>query len=134
MLGALVDNRHTMVFYETPHRIVGALNNMVEIFGLERKVCLARELTKTFETIRQLTLGEMLEFVREDLDQQKGEIVLVLEGAGKCSVSDLSQEAISLVDLLLSELPPKKVSKIVSSQHGVSNKLVYDHILSLKKQ
>lgn len=129
----LVEETRTMIFYEAPHRILATLADVVEIFGGQRQVCLARELTKTFETIKQLPSMQMLEWVKLDANQQKGEIVLMIAGCSKSiQQSDLSSAAQMLAGQLVKELPPKTASKIVAEHYQCSKKLVYEYILSLK--
>lgn len=131
-LHALLTEPRTMVFYETPHRIVECLNDMLAVFGPDRPICLARELSKTFETIKLLPLGAMCEFVQADSNQQRGEFVLVLEGEKKQKAEQLGAEAERLAGLLKDELSPNTLSKIVAEYCAVPKKAVYEYILSLK--
>ncbi|CAA0083787.1 Ribosomal RNA small subunit methyltransferase I [BD1-7 clade bacterium] len=131
-LALVAEEKRTLVFYEAPHRIVECLSDMCEAFGHSRRVTLARELTKTFETIRQNSLAELLEWVRNDDNQQKGEIVLVVEGVEYVAQSTLSDDARSLAALLVDVLPPKKASKIVASHYDLPTRDVYDFLLGLK--
>ena len=70
----------TTIFYESPHRIVKALEQIVEFIGVDRKVSVSRELTKMFEETITGTAGEILEELK-DRDKVKGEIVLVIAGS-----------------------------------------------------
>lgn len=135
-LSLLVEKTETLIIYEAPHRILATLADLSLIFGAERRITLARELTKTFETIRQLSMQQMLEWVAADANQQRGEIVLIVEGAPHKLAFDhaLSAEVKHLSQQLLSELPPKTISKIVAAHYDVPKKLVYDYVLSLKKE
>lgn len=132
VLNSLATAERTLVFYEAPHRIVECLENMCASFGEGRRICLARELTKTFETIRQLPLVEMLAWVVEDANQQRGEIVLIVEGAKAVKAETITEEAQKLSALLLDALPPKQVSKIVAEYCQLPKKQVYEYLLSLK--
>ncbi len=80
-LEKLKDETQTLIFYEAPHRILDSVKDMASVFGADRPVGFAREITKTFETIKKMTLGELVEFIGNDHNQQKGEIVLVIGGA-----------------------------------------------------
>ena len=80
-LQELQNDPRTLVFYEAPHRIEECLQDMVAVMGAERPATLARELTKTFETIIPATLGELHAKVQADENQRKGEFVLVVAGA-----------------------------------------------------
>lgn len=121
----------TLIFYEAPHRIIHCIKDMVDVFGDEREAVLARELTKTFETIQKLPLLELLAWVSSDANQQKGEMVVLLKGYQVLEVELLNQEQEKLAKLLLDELPPKAVSKILSSHLGIPKKIVYQAILNL---
>ena len=76
-LEKLKDDLRTIIFYEAPHRIVEMLKDCETIFGSQRKAVLARELTKTFETVHGDTLGELIPWVEADNNQRKGEFVVL---------------------------------------------------------
>jgi len=134
-LMALHEREETLIVYEAPHRISEMLQDVVEVMGANRRVTLARELTKTFETIKQLPADQMCEWVQQDQNQQRGEIVLVIEGAqGAKADTEITVRAQQLISQLISELPPKTISKIISTHYEVPKKVVYDYVLSLKKE
>ncbi len=130
-LQALAQESRTLVFYESCHRIEACLRDMAEAFGESRRITFARELTKTFETIRQMTLAECLQWVRHDANQQKGEIVLVVAGAehSETSQAELSQ----LLSVLLDELPLKQSAALASRITGVNKNACYQLALTLKQ-
>ena len=120
----------TLVFYESSHRIVPSVKDMAEVFGHERRVVLAREITKLFETVYSATLGELIEWLQADNNQQKGEFVLVLEGAQvQLSVEDARLEQV--LDILLEELPVKQASQIAAKLTGMKKNQVYKLALEL---
>lgn len=128
-LGELVGNSETLIFYEAPHRITECLADMVTVFGADRVATLCRELTKTFETVKKLPLGKLLEFVANDPNQQRGEIVLVVAG------NTQQQSQTDYDDWLLAiakELPPKKASGVVADVLGLKKSEVYQRLLSLQ--
>ncbi len=129
-LEAWQNRTETLIFYEAPHRIIDSLADMVAVFGAHRESTLCRELTKTFETIKKLPLGELLDFVKNDANQQKGEIVLVVAGA-----TDTEQEVQDYDTWLLriaQELPPKKAAAVVADVLGLKKSAVYDRLLALQ--
>ncbi len=129
-LEAWQNRTETLIFYEAPHRIIDSLADMVAVFGAHREATLCRELTKTFETIKKLPLGELLDFVKNDANQQKGEIVLVVAGA-----TDTEQEVQDYDTWLLriaQELPPKKSAAVVADVLGLKKSAVYDRLLALQ--
>lgn len=121
----------TLVFYEAPHRICECLQDMVEVFGETREVTLARELTKTHETIRQSTLGAMLEFVAGDGNQQKGEIVLVVAGYEPLG-PELDDSVLRMLGILLEDLPLKQAAALLARITGLAKGEIYDAGLQLK--
>lgn len=129
-LKAYQHKSETLIFYEAPHRIVECLSDMVAVFGADREVTLCRELTKTFETIKKLPLVDLLTFVKNDPNQQKGEIVLVVAGNNdKKASTDYDDWLLALSK----ELPPKKASGVVAQVLGVKKGEVYDRLLELQK-
>ena len=128
-LQELAKERRTLVFYEAPHRIVECLADMEACFGSERAATLARELTKTYETIIPATLGKLIERVRSDENQQKGEIVLVVGG---CVASEgaLDADAEKTMKILLEELPLRQAASLAAKITGLKKNLLYDTALS----
>lgn len=125
-LTALRDEERTLIFYETPHRIHACLIDMQEIFGPNRRICLARELTKQFETIKTTTLAKLIDFISTDTNQQRGEFVLVLAGAEAPVKHELSDEELRLFKVLRQQLPLKQVSQIMAEYTGKSKKAFYE--------
>lgn len=129
-LEKLKDETQTMIIYEAPHRIVDSLKDMVEVFGADRPVGFAREITKTFETIKKMALGELVQFVESDHNQQKGEIVLVIGGA--TIEKDLDQEKLDkLLTRLLQDLSVKAASQLAADLTGIKKKVAYQRALEL---
>lgn len=131
-LEQLKNETQTLIFYEAPHRIVECLKDMVAIFGEQRLAGFAREITKTFETIKQLSLGELLAFVESDSNQQKGEIVLIVDGAElqeEVTTADLDK----LLQRLLQDVSVKVASQLASDILGVKKKVAYQRALELSE-
>jgi len=120
----------TMIFYVSCHRIVETLYDMQTVFGGQRRVTFAREITKTFETIKRMVLSELIQWVESDDNQRKGEIVLVLEGK-ESQVSD-SQEMDKYLSILLEELPVKQAVSLVVKLLAEHKNDVYKRALELK--
>lgn len=127
----LAADTRTLIFYDSPRRLQSSLTDMVTIFGGERRACLARELTKLHETINTQLLSELLDWVSNDTNQQRGECVLLVEGAKQHQ--DASEVEVNRVlGLLLKELPVKKAAALASSLLGVSKNNAYDMALKLQ--
>ena len=114
----------TIVFYESVHRIAKTLPIMQKIIGDDRPACVARELTKSFETIKQGTLQELSDFIIAHPEKQKGEFVIVLQGADVAHQSD--EKLTQLLKILLSELSVKQAVNLAVKITGVSKNTVYD--------
>ncbi|HLV47688.1 MAG TPA: 16S rRNA (cytidine(1402)-2'-O)-methyltransferase, partial [Aliidiomarina sp.] len=117
-LTELVDEVATLVFYEAPRRIADTLMAVVEVFGGERDVVVAREISKQFETYLVGSAAEVLAEVQADANQQRGEIVLIIAGAVR-DANTIPAEALQLLGALSAELPPKKAAKLVASHYGL---------------
>lgn len=124
-LATLAHESPTLIFYEAPHRIIETLSDMVAVFGQDRMACLAREITKTFETVLRMPLCELLALVQKDPNQSRGEMVVLVQGDSQKShqAHHLSPEHI--YQLLQAELPPSKAAKLAAKITGVSKKSLY---------
>ena len=123
----------TLIFYEAPHRILECLEDMEAVFGGDRPALLARELTKTFETLKGLPLAELRAFVAGDSNQQRGEGVVLVGGwSAPEGEQAISAEAQRVLDLLLAELPLKRAAALAAEITGVRKNLLYQ--LALEKQ
>jgi 16S rRNA (cytidine1402-2'-O)-methyltransferase len=129
---ALISEDRTVIFYESTHRIVESLTDMQDVLGAERYVVLARELTKTFETVHGDRLEALLEWVKDDANQQKGEFVVLVQGVEKAAEDGVSDEAIRVLDLLLEELPVKKAAALASKLTGEKKNALYQIALERK--
>jgi 16S rRNA (cytidine1402-2'-O)-methyltransferase len=114
----------TLVFYESAHRIRESLQDLVEVFGPERRMLLARELTKRFETLIDGSIDEVSKRVVADADQQRGEFVLVLEGAPVDTDARLS-EGRRLYAKLAEHLPPSQAARLAAEISGAPRKALY---------
>ena len=132
-LKELAAETRTLIFYEAPHRIAECLDDMTMVFGSARRAVLARELTKTFETIRQLPVGELAAWVAADSNQQRGEIVLVLEGAPDVVGDATQREAERILAVLLRELPVKQAAALTAEITGLKKNGLYERALAMKQ-
>ncbi|MBB4818779.1 16S rRNA (cytidine1402-2'-O)-methyltransferase [Pseudomonas alcaligenes] len=120
----------TLIFYEAPHRLLECLEDMVTVFGEDRPAVLARELTKTFETLKGSPLSALRDWVAADSNQQRGECVLLVAGWQEPEGEDaISGEALRVLDLLLGELPLKRAAALAAEITGVRKNLLYQAAL-----
>ena len=112
----------TVILYESTHRIVDTLQALAQVLG-DRRVCLARELTKLFEESRTAKAAELLAWLRADENRQRGEFVLVLEGADASMAGP--QEAERILRVLLKELGASKAAKLAAELTGLPRKQLW---------
>jgi 16S rRNA (cytidine1402-2'-O)-methyltransferase len=124
-LARLAHESRTLVFFEAPHRIVETLADLAEEFGGERQAVVARELTKTHETIYRGTLADLAAQARGDTNFQRGEITLVVHGAPTSTSTVDPQLLRRAVDLLSKELPPSRAAAIAAQLTGATRNEAY---------
>ena len=129
-LAALARESATLVFYESAHRVVEALDDLAGQLGAWRQACLARELTKLHETLLTGGLGELQARVRVDPDQQGGEIVLIVAGM-EAEPGAQDGEVDRQLRILLRELPVKQAAALVAELTGERRNRVYRRALDL---
>lgn len=127
-LRALAQEPRTLIFYESTHRLLESLEDIVSEWGEARYVVLARELTKTWESIYGAHVGELLAWVKEDENRRKGEMVLIVEGY-KMQPDALPADALRTLALLQAELPLKKAAALAADIHGVKKNALYKYAL-----
>lgn len=132
-LSQLKNEQRTLIFYESPRRLLDTLKDCVEVFGEQRRACLARELTKIHETIETRQLIALQEWVAADANQQRGECVLLIEGASDVVSAD-EQEMQRVLALLLPALPVKKAATITAGITGGSKNEAYQLALKLQQK
>jgi len=124
---------HSVVCYEAPHRIVDTLKDIVAELGPDRVLFTARELTKTFETLKTLPAAEMLAWVESDSNQQRGEFVLIIDAVPAAEAGEgLPAETLHTLEILAAELPTKQAASLAAQLTGANKKALYEHALTLK--
>ena len=121
----------TIIFYESPKRILATLTDMLEVFGNERKVCLAKELTKSFETIRTDIIENVIEYLAADLAHQKGEFVILISSADKIDLVDAENQLGKILPILCAEMGASKAAKLAAKITGIDKKHCYNKAIEL---
>lgn len=124
----------TLIFYEAPHRIRATLIDALEIMGPEREAVLARELSKTFETLKRDSLSSLLAWVDADVNQQRGEQVLLIGPSKDQQDTELLERDRKLLFRLGEELPPRKAASIVSDLTGIKARVLYEQLINREKK
>ena len=125
-LQALAADSRTLIFYESSHRIVDSLADMVTVFGATRDAVIARELTKLYETVLDGSLQSLLARVTADPNQQRGEFVVLVEGAAGDAADTVLAEGRRVFALLREELPPARAAKLAAAITGAPRKALYE--------
>ncbi|OOF83416.1 16S rRNA (cytidine(1402)-2'-O)-methyltransferase [Rodentibacter ratti] len=125
-LESVAKEARTLIFYESTHRILDTLADMQDVLGEDRYVVLAREITKTWETIVGNTVKNLCQWLAEDPNRTKGEMVLIVEGQAKQeNEAEFSPQAIKALTLIAKELPLKKAAAIVAELYGYKKNALY---------
>jgi 16S rRNA (cytidine1402-2'-O)-methyltransferase len=121
----------TMVFYEAPHRITETVEALAAAFEPTRHIVFARELTKLFEETHRCTLAEAVAWINVDAKRQKGEFVVLLEGAP--SAGDQDQiEADRILGILLQECSVKQAAALAAQITGQKKNALYERALAMR--
>lgn len=127
------DAHYAVVLYEAPHRVAECAADIAVTLGESRLVTLARELTKTFETVRTLPAGELAQWIASDSNQQRGECVLIIDAAAPSIVETaIDAQAEHTLRVLLAELPPKQAAKLAATLTGAPRDALYQLAVNLR--
>ncbi len=124
-LAQLAREPRTLVFFEAPHRIVAALEDLAAQLGSARRAVVARELTKAHETLYRGTLAELLTVAQADQNFARGEITLVIEGAAAGAEAVDEAQLRRIVELLVTELPPSRAAALAARLTGAPRAAAY---------
>jgi 16S rRNA (cytidine1402-2'-O)-methyltransferase len=129
-LAGLAELPFTLVFYEAPHRVEECVSDLRAVLGEKRRIVIARELTKLFESVHACTLAEAVEWLAGDPVRRKGEFVLIVEGAAETvAVEDAGQRAL---EALLGEVPLRQAVDLAARITGGRKNELYRLALQLK--
>lgn len=123
----------SLIFYEAPHRILESCQALLQAFGGERRIVFARELSKLFEEIHRCTLAEAAHWLAQDSHREKGEYVVIVEGANPDQADD-DLEAKRILTILLAELSVKQAAALAAQITGQKKNALYQMALEMKEQ
>lgn len=129
LLASLAASASTLVFYEAPHRIVDSVDALLRAFGPQRRVVIARELSKLFEQIHRCPLAEAGAWLAADPNRQRGEFVVLVEGAVD-TVDDMA-EARRLLGILLEACPVSQAAALAAKITGLKKNALYAMALQM---
>ena len=131
LLKSLLNQTKTCIFYESPKRILGTLTDMHAIFGDSREVCLAKELTKAFETIQTDSIPNLIKYLNIDQSNQKGEFVILVAASDKIDIAEAEAQLDSLLPILCAEMGASKAAKLAAKITGIDKKQCYKRAIVL---
>jgi 16S rRNA (cytidine1402-2'-O)-methyltransferase len=129
----LVHESRTIIFYEAPHRLMPCLQSLVEVFGPTRRASVARELTKLYESVITLTLAELAAYYQAHPQEQKGEIVILVEGKNSDDQAKKEVNVDDVLAILLTELPLKQAVALAAKITGERKNILYEKALNKQK-
>lgn len=134
-LEALKTATRTQVFYESSHRISDFLADLQEVFGAEREVVIARELTKLYEQFYRGSVVELRQQIADDENMRKGEFVVMVAGAAKTDGASARTEldTTRLLEILVDELPVRQAAGIVAKLTGQAKNSLYRQAMAIKE-
>ena len=133
-LQKLTQESATLVFYEAPHRIVETVTALLEAFGPTRQIVLARELTKLFETVHRCPLAQAPDWLAADANRQRGEFVILIEGATNDEDAAADIEGERILRVLLAELPVKQAAALAAQITGQKKNALYERALQIRDE
>ena len=131
LLKSLVGRTETSIFYESPKRILATLTDMYRIFGDSREVCLSKELTKVFETIKTGSIPYLIDYLTIDQNHQKGEFVILISATDKIDIAEAEAQLDSLLPILCAEMGASKAAKLAAKITGIDKKQCYKRAIDL---
>ena len=131
LLQTLRNQTVTSIFYESPKRILGTLADMHAIFGDSRKVCLAKELTKAFETIQTDSIPNLIKYLKIDQSHQKGEFVILVSATDKIDRTEAEVQLDTLLPILCAEMGASKAAKLAAKITGIDKNQCYKKAIDL---
>jgi 16S rRNA (cytidine1402-2'-O)-methyltransferase len=119
-----------LVFYEAPHRILETAHDLAQVLGGSRRIVVARELTKLFETVHECELAELVGWLQADANRQRGEFVLIVAGASAQPPQDaLADKALRA---LIEDLSPAQAARLAARIAGVPRAPLYELAVKLR--
>ncbi|MGE0465410.1 MAG: 16S rRNA (cytidine(1402)-2'-O)-methyltransferase [Steroidobacteraceae bacterium] len=131
-LAELAADPRTLVIYEAPHRIAACLADLAAACGGARRACVARELTKHFETFYRGSLGELAERAKTDENMARGESVVLVEGAAEQAGDSARLD--ETLQILLGFLPPSAAAAAAAKLTGTRRNDAYERALQLAQK
>lgn len=133
-LQSFVNETATLIFYEAPHRVMACVEDIADVFGRERNMAVCRELTKRWETIKCAPASDMAKWMAGDSNQQRGEFVLVVEGAAAVKANDdISDQTRHMLTVLVQNMPVSQAAAVAAKISGLKKNHLYKLALEIQQ-
>lgn len=134
-LQALVAERATLIFYEAPHRVLACVEDIAQVFGGDRRMTVCRELTKRWETVKCAVAEEIVEWMQSDSNQQRGEFVLLVEGATEAETGgEVSTEVQHMLSVLMESMSVSQAAAVAAKITGMKKNHLYKLALDIQAE
>ena len=130
-LKKLIHRQETLIFFESVHRIESTISDMKELFGMDRRAVLCKEITKIYESFIGNNFLDITDYIKEHQDKLKGEFTIIIEGNREKTI-DL-KKIDNILDILQSEISSKDAVKICSIITGYTKSIIYKRLLERKQ-
>lgn len=131
IINAISHSEETVIFYESPKRILASAFDLEKALGGDRLVCFAKEISKSFETIITATVTQVIDYLESKSEHQKGEFVIIISAIDKDKRIQGEKQLDKILPILLSEMGASKAAKIASKICGIDKKYCYQRALDL---
>jgi 16S rRNA (cytidine1402-2'-O)-methyltransferase len=133
LLAAFAGLPAALVFHEAPHRVADTVAMLARALGGERTLVIAREITKTFESITRMRLDEAAQWLAGDANRSRGEFVLIVDAAAQAPKADaVPADADRVLRVLLDELAPARAARVGAALTGAPRDALYARALALR--
>ncbi|MDE2004135.1 MAG: 16S rRNA (cytidine(1402)-2'-O)-methyltransferase [Betaproteobacteria bacterium] len=133
LLAAFAASPIALVLYEAPQRVAATVLILAQALGDQRTLIIAREITKTFESIARLPLGDAAQWIAKDGNRSRGEFVLIVDAPPHPTKAEgLPADADRLLVLLLDELAPARAARVAAALTGAPRDALYARALTLR--
>ena len=134
LLASVASLPFALVVYEAPHRVSDTVGALIEALGATRTLVVAREITKKFETITRLLLGDAPAWFTAEANRERGEFVLIIDATeGSPSAPEaITPDVDRLLRALSAELPPARAARVAAATTGIPRDALYARARALK--
>jgi 16S rRNA (cytidine1402-2'-O)-methyltransferase len=129
LLKSLQQETRTIIFYESPHRILDSITDITNEIGAKRHLVLVKEISKYWESIYSGQSNELLSWLKKDINHCKGEMVIIIEGWKQPSKNLLTQQVQNTLALIKTEISLKKAVELTAKIYKIKKNILYQYAI-----